>query len=357
MTLVILGGALHYWLAEGYSAWGIQNRLFGWFVLLGYLFCGALLPTVMGEDGRRRATSSYLAAICIICLFEIFRYWFAFADVAFAFEVFPFPGVGFSGNTNAQGLFILAGIALALALPLQRKTALAALVVLFAGIYLTGSRSALATSVIIAIICMLVDSTRIRTTLLATIAAGLVLFTPIALHSISNASSNDEAQGPTNALIFLPSTRAIEPSSDGERLNSIKGGWELWTESPLFGAGIGAHYEQTAANGAPLVIHNVPVWLLAETGAVGLLIFLSVGVLITRSLWQQWISGSQVAGGLLLFFIGATAMSMAHDLLYQRVIWFFLGLALGYVQLAESSDRLIPRDGSNFSKSKDQEKI
>ncbi len=190
MSLVILGGALHYWLAEGYSSWGIQNRLFGWFVLLGYLFCGTLLPTVMGEEGRRRAASSYLAAICIICLFELFRYWSALAGIAFPFEAFPRPGIGFSDNTNAQGLFVLAEIALTLALPLQHKTALAALGVLFVGVYLTGSRSALAAAVVIAIVCMLVDRTRVRTTLLAVLSAGLILFAPIALHSISNSISN-----------------------------------------------------------------------------------------------------------------------------------------------------------------------
>ncbi len=124
----------------------------------------------------------------------------------------------------------------------------------------------------------------------------------------------------------------------------------------MFGAGIGAHYEQTAANGDPLVIHNVPVWLLAETGAVGFLVFLSVGVLITRSLWQQWSSGSQMAGGLLLFFIGAAAMSMAHDLLYQRVIWFFLGLGLGYVQWTESPHRPTLQNEAASSESENQEK-
>ena len=60
---------------------------------------------------------------------------------------------------------------------------------------------------------------------------------------------------------------------------SIVEGLRMFKEHPLVGRGLGGFRQQMAelgvfgGHGLPLVIHSTPVWLLAETGLIGLLLF------------------------------------------------------------------------------------
>jgi hypothetical protein len=73
-------------------------------------------------------------------------------------------------------------------------------------------------------------------------------------------------------------------------------------DHPVFGAGLGAFRNQMilTLDGLPLVIHSTAVWLLAELGIVGFLIFA-----------ESFTPG---------------------DMLYQRTFWLLIGAALAVRQ-------------------------
>jgi hypothetical protein len=82
-------------------------------------------------------------------------------------------------------------------------------------------------------------------------------------------------------------------SSTQERLVSIIGGLNLFWDHPVFGAGLGAFRNQMilTLDGLPLVIHSTAVWLLAELGIVGFLIF---AVSFTHIFFKEWKSAPSI---------------------------------------------------------------
>ncbi len=130
--------------------------------------------------------------------------------------------------------------------------------------------------------------------------------------------------------------------SDSERWLSIIEGWDLWLKHPLLGAGLGGYVqERLAAGKAFLVIHSIPVWLMAEMGLVGLLVVAAVFVLLLKGAFHLLSRPAQHGWGLgLLSILGCIAASgLVHDLFFQRSFWFLIGLYVvaGFRAAAEES--------------------
>jgi O-Antigen ligase len=117
-------------------------------------------------------------------------------------------------------------------------------------------------------------------------------------------------------------------SSTQERLVSIIGGLNLFWDLPVFGAGLGAFRNQMilTLDWLPLVIHSIAVWLLAELGIVGFLIF---AVSFTHIFFKEWKSASAF---IVLCLGGFAVMSGPGDMLYQRTFWLLIGAALAVRQ-------------------------
>ena len=121
-------------------------------------------------------------------------------------------------------------------------------------------------------------------------------------------------------------------SSDNERWQSIADGWALWQQYPLFGAGLGAFVQNRFDAGLPiLIIHSVPVWILAELGIVGIV---AIGGVFIALLWQSIKmirTPEYFAWGTGLFvLLAALAVSgSVHDFFFQRSFWFLLGIFAG----------------------------
>jgi O-antigen ligase len=95
---------------------------------------------------------------------------------------------------------------------------------------------------------------------------------------------------------------------------------------------MGAYFEETKRAGDPLVIHNTLVWLLAETGLVGFVVFFAAGVVILWATMRRLRDPTDVGmTTIFLFVLAFASMSMVHELLYQRVLWFVLGVCLASV--------------------------
>jgi O-antigen ligase len=84
-----------------------------------------------------------------------------------------------------------------------------------------------------------------------------------------------------------------------------------------------------------LQIHNTALWLLAETGLAGLLVMACIFVLLFHKVWtlsrappgepdtEFWFPSA-----VLLILIGWAIMSLFHELMYQRIVWLLVGMAL-----------------------------
>ena len=101
----------------------------------------------------------------------------------------------------------------------------------------------------------------------------------------------------TSSPVLLPSVeqriaREIVPSdaSTQERILTLREGWKLFKSHPLFGAGLGAFRNEmfvSSTTGIPLLIHSTALWLLAELGLFGFLIFTIPAINIFRLEWKR----------------------------------------------------------------------
>lgn len=116
--------------------------------------------------------------------------------------------------------------------------------------------------------------------------------------------------------------------SDRERWATLIHALELWQESPILGAGLGVFIAKSPAwLGYPQVIHNTPLWLLAEFGLVGVMIVGWAFFLLVRHAIR--FDTLQPARRVLLFLIMVFAIfSFAHEIFFQRIFWFVLGAML-----------------------------
>ena len=138
---------------------------------------------------------------------------------------------------------------------------------------------------------------------------------------------------------YLARTDVLAVDSDSERWRTIMDGWHYWLEHPIFGHGIGAYVEsQLADSGSYLVFHSVPVWLLAETGIVGLAVGLTAfGCLVMGARRLMRDPGSRAWGaGLLIALACWGAGNLVHDFAFQRTFWFVAAFAFGVSSVARS---------------------
>jgi len=119
-------------------------------------------------------------------------------------------------------------------------------------------------------------------------------------------------------------------SVQSDRLASLTGGLEMWWNHPAFGAGLGAFIQdQIETTGQALIIHNSALWIAAEMGIVGLVIFALVPAAVLRALYKDRVWRAEWSGIALIGGLSALAiMSMFHDLIYQRAFWLLAGAAI-----------------------------
>ncbi len=129
--------------------------------------------------------------------------------------------------------------------------------------------------------------------------------------------------GDTIASLFR---EALRPSAIMQRWDQVAGGLRCFAASPLWGIGLGTYREY----GAPSIIHNTYVWLLAEMGLIGLVVLLLLLVRVGRN----WAAALRGTGWNLGLAVGGTAafaamlgFAVGIEALYQRPLWLLFALA------------------------------
>ena len=139
----------------------------------------------------------------------------------------------------------------------------------------------------------------------------------------------DKAQADAAQSATVQSAISGEYSNE-ERIATLVYGFKMWRNSPFFGEGLGVFIANSESwLGRPTVIHNTPLWILAEFGLLGAAIFgwslLKIGrYTIDANQPESNLSRSALLLLLTLFIV----FSLFHEMLYQRIFWLIGGALL-----------------------------
>jgi O-antigen ligase len=329
MVATIVLGFVHGWIRFGLTDWALYNRLIGLGFILCYLLTGALATATAGALG----TKTLVRGFAVACATAVFAQWlaefFLDADSMATFEWYAWEFSGLIGNRNAFATALV--LALAVSVPngglwVGRSGRLIHALVLGLvgwGIYLSASRAGALALFALLIFLVSIPSCRrqLRLLLGGGIAVGIVfLLVDILADAILGRNVGTSLGAAVNEFKMLTDIQS-------DRIASLLGGLRMWLDHPVFGAGLGAFMnEHVGKTGAPLVIHNGFLWLLAEFGVIGFATFLAMPGLITIQIlrtrrWRDdW---ANVAAMGCIITLGV--MSLTHDVAYQRPYWLLVG--------------------------------
>ncbi|MGI8526005.1 MAG: lysylphosphatidylglycerol synthase domain-containing protein [Pseudolabrys sp.] len=385
---IVIGLAfLHGLLTFGWSDWAFTNRLLGWGMLLCYLATGALIALRAREDGLQVLLATFAATGAAIAAFDLGIAALIQLGATSLSGLIGERVSGFSQNPNAFAFMLILALCATLVLQDRLRGRVLLISVILAGLWYCASRAGLITAPLVIALAFLcgIRPRPVFTgfagalALLLAIAVLPVLQLP-ALHFTPGAFIGSDAldlaaqgaqgaQGSatgttglhagiaaprvvaqaaaaTQSLFQMPSFGPMPsiqmpslqlpplqmpsfagPSSTTEHLLTVRQGLAMFAAHPLFGAGLGAYMaEQLRATGVPLLIHSTPVWLLAETGLVGFVVF---ALLAWRIFSVEFARRRQTAALMIVLTLGGFAvMAQVHDLFTQRALWLLLGTAL-----------------------------
>lgn len=326
-TLALGVSLLHGASVFGFTQWALVNRFFGWFVLLSYLICGATVVRASGAKGLRVLLATFGAAAAALALLEV-----GLLCLKTVWDLpLPLNGGGleaFSQNRNFFAFQILMALPAVLVAFEERRLRLALLSILLVALFFTGSRSGWISAGVVMCAAVVLKLPRgkdlIYAGLIATAGVLALQGGSVALEAVGFRA------GAGNLASFVPNP--IPTSSDAsERMITIRGGIELFLQHPVFGAGLGAfrHKLILAASGIPLVIHSTYLWLLAELGILGFLVFVAPAAFVLSSEIRRPVR-DEASVVLILCLVGFAAMSIPADMMYQRTFWLVCGAALAF---------------------------
>lgn len=301
-TVVITIGLVIGAASIGWTTWAVVNKYLGWFVLLSYGTAGAMAARVDLD----KTLLTFAATGCAVVIFALGDMLLGKAGVVNSHQF-----NGFAQNVNAWAFLCL--MMLAVGLTLKRYMLTVTTLALIA-LILTGSRAGLGAAAVVLILGSILIPEVWRSALVAVSIAGL------ATHALT-------AVNVTGTVSTLGTMTFIRPSSDSEHFETVREGIIMFKENMIFGTGLGVFIEQWRSDN-PVLIHNSLVWLLAEFGLVGALVFFVPAIRIVVQEMRRFRSNDSAGHLLILVLTGFGAMSLFHELLYQRAMWFLLGAAL-----------------------------
>jgi hypothetical protein len=313
LTLALLIGASHI----GWTQWAVTNKYLGWFILLAFAATGALGAKL---DLKRTLDTFALAGGTIVALQIAQIYFVALGVVPPASNI-----MGFAQNANAFAFQCLMLLGVTLSQQRPRPTLIA---LVLAAIIFTGSRAGIGAACVVIATALILAPNVWKPIAKGVVGLGVIIGLMLLLGMIP-ALVGHGAIGTESLPTVLGTIRSTAKlaSSDSDHLRSTEAGIRMFLAHPIFGAGLGVFIHDWPGK-VPLVIHSTLLWLLAEFGLVGTLIFLIPVVRLFVSEAAQF-RRNDTAGRLIILLIAAlSSMSLFHELMYQRTFWFLLGLAL-----------------------------
>lgn len=308
----------------GWTTWAVTNRFLGWFMLLAYATTGALIVRDDQKEGFRLLLLTFAGATAAIAGIETLL--ILLVNAGFQVPVVPSNAEGFSLNHNFFAFQLLMAFAAAISAVRGPSLRIVIFTTLLIGLWFAGSRSGWIAALMLLSTALYLRAVNLREISMSfACAAGAALFTAL-LPDITQA---------VTGVVVARNLPSIVPSaaSTEERMISILGGLKLFVEHPIFGAGLGAFRNQMifVSSTQPLLIHSTAVWLLAELGIMGFLVF---AIPATYAFANEWVYArkEQASALIVMCLVAFAVMATPADMLYQRTLWLVVGAALAVVR-------------------------
>ena len=337
----------------GWDRWALVNKMVGWFILLTYFLVGGWIVCFRRSVGPGVFLRAYLVAgwgISAYCVVMYALYWHGVIQ-----DVDYLRVQGFSDNPNAFGCIV--AVMLALQLPYMANGmlfspwvhrvgfAVAALALVF-----SGSRSAFLGLACAAPVLLVTRQVNLRETFYGFgvgVAIVFVLFyLPFETQDISSMLAGDSQKevaaigkevAATKKEFYVFRGNQTQDGGVRSRLQVSQDAIRLWRQSPMIGAGLGRFYWEERQVGHLLVIHTTLLWLLTETGIIGVTLFVAFFLVCAGAIARPWRWGDHdpFQMGVLAVLLVVAGASVGTEMLYQRHVWFLLGCALAFRTASE----------------------
>ena len=342
MTVALVNG---HGTTGDWNIWAIVNKYIGWYVLLAYLGLGGWIASRKTEEWIPVVTAAFIG-FWIFSLIVMTGRLMAIDLQGNTHQILlNYPLAGFMGNRNAYAFLSFCMLALMTALQLRSTTkprwefhAVWAIMPLFYAY--NASRAGMVIMIFVILSFMLLNykfSLRhIILPFLAGTVATLAFFASFDSYALKITHANVENSARLIELGGMTPDEAqakINYVGDKVRMDTYGDALELWQKHPFIGGGLGAFrdYQMNKRGTYSDVIDCTALWLLSETGIVGLGLF---SVFFLLGMWKIFIkirAGEDVSGiylGILMMMMIFAIMSLVHELLYTRFLWFFMGMGL-----------------------------
>lgn len=332
LTFVLIAAFLNGWyLYDELSYWALVNKVGGWFILLAIMGLGAWIGANAKQQHLQLFLRLFLYFLLPVLICNIFAYMLMALQGPANFFI-----AGFMANRNAFAFLFIVALTITTCFYFS-KVRLVPLAYTYALFFLmpfffiaNGSRAGWICIGIVLSAFAIIQRKQLKK------CAMLVFF--VALGTLAlNASYH--INGKTVALVN-PSVMGVfegEPENyrgDQIRIAVLKVAMPLIQERPVFGSGLGSIMMEQKKNTGEVInlLDNTSLWLLTETGIMGLLAFSAFYFIAVRRIFRNMTEDEEFSKTLrqsiLFMILGFTILCLFHELLYTRFLWFFLGLGL-----------------------------
>ncbi|QQG37237.1 MAG: O-antigen ligase family protein [Micavibrio aeruginosavorus] len=343
VSLALVNGYLN---TGHWNQWALINKYVGWFVLLAYMGVGAWLSGQERCDWKKAIFVSFAGFWA--ATMPLFLFYMIHVDLGDnshrIYNLYPLEGL--MANRNAYAFLSFCALAFLTAVTMKKPApapiyfhALWAAIPLFY-IY-NASRAGLVALIFIVMAFLATNLKWSLRHILLPLMLGAALTTAytfwhkdsLAL-DITFSRVHETAQ--LSMLSQMPATDVQEKLNyDGDqvRIDTYSDALAVWHAHPIWGGGLGAFrdYQESKRGTYSDVIDFTALWLLAETGIIGLTLFAVFFALALWNLFARIRKRKDPDGfylGALMIMLVFAIMSLTHELLYTRFLWFFMGMAL-----------------------------
>ncbi len=354
LVAVLAYALLHTYLSYGYvTSWAYGNKFIGFFVPVALLGLGGWIGTNSNENALRKFIHIFvISALTLLFLQALILTLQAlpiFQDLKNYNKFIRFPIEGFMANRNAYMFLMCCVYAFVLALHGKNRVLHAHLLkiaffLLPFLVVFNGSRTGGFVLLVMIVASMILDRKNLRqcfgilvpfilgAACIAAVFHGkwqqeLPLIHPYMYDIAIKAQENTDKNIPEVA-------DTLTNPGDKMRLQIIDVAVDIIKDHPLIGGGLGSSFlEQKRVYGKEVnVIDSTPLWLLTETGLIGLAVFAAFYIVVVRALFiNRAVSDDDTRplyNAFLLMILAFSIMCVLHEILYTRHIWFFIGLGL-----------------------------
>ena len=295
------------------TRYSVANKVVGMVVLLAsYLFVSSVVHT---WDEVARVVRAFFAGMVILTILAIVRYTLGM-DFSFTYcQTCDVRLLGFLSDANLYGSLLVVAIAAYLAMDGSRQELVhpalrwPSIVILVSALALTSSRSAWLALIAVVVLAYATGRRRGLPSLLGGIGVVVGLGFLIIPERILEFT---ELAGRTHSI--------------DSRFALIDHGIDAFFENPLLGIGLGNSHERYGQ-----IIHNTLLWVAAELGVIGLIVFGGFLVWVLARLTDAYLGAQRTYRPIVVFLImGNAAMvvfSLSVEAFYQRHWWLLFSLA------------------------------